>query len=236
MKKISISANRRAFLIKAVAGAPAAVAAGSGALSAGALFAGDAQAQDSGPYKPTYFSQQEFDTLAALVDTLIPADETGPGGVEAGVVEFIDKQMDTPYAHGGLWYMDGPHQPDAPAVFGYQLPESPRELYRKGLHNFETAVQAQYGKSFTQMDAAQRELVVGALEKGTLKLADLPGDAFFGQLLQNVHEGYFCDPVHGGNKGMAAWKMIGFPGARADYYDWVDQYGKRYPLPPVSRG
>nr|WP_272901273.1 hypothetical protein [Herbaspirillum frisingense] len=51
-----------------------------------------------------------------------------------------------------------------------------------------------------------------------------------------MHEGYFCDPVDGGNKGMAAWKMIGFPGARADYYDWVDQYGRTYPLPPVSRG
>jgi gluconate 2-dehydrogenase gamma chain len=236
MKKISISANRRSFLIKAVASAPAAVVAGSGALSAGTLFAGDAQAKDSGPYKPTFFSQTEFDTLAALVDTLIPADESGPSGVEAGVVEFIDKQMDTPYAHGDLWYMDGPHQPNAPAYFGYQLPESPRELYRKGLANVEAAVQAQYGKPFTQLDASQREAAMTALEKGTLKLADLPGDAFFVQLLQNVHEGYFCDPVHGGNKDMAAWRMIGFPGARADYYDWVDQYGKRYPLPPVSRG
>ncbi len=58
---------------------------------------------------------------------------------------------------------------------------------------------------------------------------------FFGQLLQNTYEGYFCDPVHGGNRNMAAWKMIGFPGARADYMDWVHQYGVKYPLPPVSR-
>lgn len=35
---------------------------------------------------------------------------------------------------------------------------------------------------------------------------------------------------------MGSWKMIGFPGARADYYDWVDQYGRTYPLPPISRG
>jgi gluconate 2-dehydrogenase gamma chain len=53
-------------------------------------------------------------------------------------------------------------------------------------------------------------------------------------LLQNTREGYFCDPKHGGNKGMAAWRMINFPGARADYIDWVEQYGRRYPLPPVS--
>jgi gluconate 2-dehydrogenase gamma chain len=33
---------------------------------------------------------------------------------------------------------------------------------------------------------------------------------------------------------MGSWKMIGFPGARADYMDWVGQYGKTYPLGPVS--
>jgi gluconate 2-dehydrogenase gamma chain len=40
--------------------------------------------------------------------------------------------------------------------------------------------------------------------------------------------------MHGGNKDAAAWKMIGFPGARADYADWVGRPGERYPLPPVS--
>jgi gluconate 2-dehydrogenase gamma chain len=33
---------------------------------------------------------------------------------------------------------------------------------------------------------------------------------------------------------MAAWKMIGFPGARYDYTDWVDRHNERYPHPPVS--
>ena len=33
---------------------------------------------------------------------------------------------------------------------------------------------------------------------------------------------------------MAAWKMIGFPGARYDYRDWVERHNERYPLPPVS--
>jgi gluconate 2-dehydrogenase gamma chain len=46
--------------------------------------------------------------------------------------------------------------------------------------------------------------------------------------------GYFCDPRHGGNKNMAAWKMIGYPGARADYADWVEVRNRPYPLPPVD--
>jgi gluconate 2-dehydrogenase gamma chain len=33
---------------------------------------------------------------------------------------------------------------------------------------------------------------------------------------------------------MAAWKMIGFPGARYDYRDWVHRHNERYPLPPMS--
>ena len=53
-------------------------------------------------------------------------------------------------------------------------------------------------------------------------------------LLQNTLEGYFSDPIYGGNKDMAAWKMIGFPGAHYDYREWVGRHGERVPYPPVS--
>ena len=33
---------------------------------------------------------------------------------------------------------------------------------------------------------------------------------------------------------MAAWKMIGFPGARYNYLDWIDRHNERYPLPPLN--
>ena len=33
---------------------------------------------------------------------------------------------------------------------------------------------------------------------------------------------------------MCSWKMIGFPGARYDYSDWVGRHNERYPFPPVS--
>ena len=46
-------------------------------------------------------------------------------------------------------------------------------------------------------------------------------------------DGYFGDPMYGGNKDMAAWKMIGYPGVRADFTDWVDK-PSRYPYGPVS--
>jgi len=47
-------------------------------------------------------------------------------------------------------------------------------------------------------------------------------------------EGYFSDPVYGGNRGMAAWKMIGFPGAYAGYYEMIDRHGEPFVGEPRS--
>lgn len=76
--------------------------------------------------------------------------------------------------------------------------------------------------------------VLHLLEEGKVPLEALPSSQFFNQLLRNTREGYFADPVYGGNRDMAGWKMIGFPGARADFMDWIDHPGERYPLGPVS--
>ncbi|MCP1574967.1 gluconate 2-dehydrogenase gamma chain [Herbaspirillum rubrisubalbicans] len=236
MKKISISANRRRFLRGALTAAPAAaLAVSTGSLTASAQ-SPSAQSNASAAYQPSFFNQDEYALLSALADTLIPADDTGPGALEAGVPEFIDAQMNTPYGRGQLWYMQGPFTPEAAPEFGYQLPYPPRELYKKGLAEFDAAIRQQYGRGFVGLNAQQREKMMGEFEQGHLGMATIPTAALFNLLLQNVHEGYFCDPTDGGNKGMGSWKMIGFPGARADYYDWVDQYGRTYPLPPISRG
>ncbi len=57
---------------------------------------------------------------------------------------------------------------------------------------------------------------------------------FFSFLLTHTREDFLSDPIHGGNKGMVGWwKLIGFPGARADFLDWVGR-NEPYPLGPVS--
>lgn len=230
MSPIGINARRRSFLRGAVMAAPSAAAA---SVLAGAT--DSAKAADASGYSPAYFSASQWQSLNQLVDVLIPVSDDGPGGLEAGVAEFIDQQMNTPYGHGELWYMEGPHDAHAPALMGYQLPYAPRDLYSKALDGFAAAVNKEFNKDFGALDEATRNDVVTRLQKGQIALADdIPSEAFFTVLLQNVHEGYFCDPAHGGNKDMAAWKMIGFPGARGDYYDWVSQYGVKYPFPPVS--
>ena len=76
--------------------------------------------------------------------------------------------------------------------------------------------------------------VLTGLEKGDIQLPSLPSPVFFETLLANTIEGFFADPIHGGNVDMVGWKMIGFPGIRYDYRDWVNRHNERYPHPPVS--
>ncbi len=192
-----------------------------------------AEAGQAVAYKPRFFDAREWAFVEAATDRLIPADSEGPGALEAGVPEFIDRQMDTPYAHGALWYMQGPFQQGVPEL-GYQLKLVPRDIYRLGIQAVNAYCAKAYGKDFAALDAGTRDSVLAALEAGKVELDGVPASVFFGQLLQNTREGYFCDPIHGGNRNMAAWKMIGFPGARADFMDFVNQDGKPYPYGPVS--
>ncbi|AOJ15720.1 gluconate 2-dehydrogenase [Burkholderia vietnamiensis] len=233
------SNSRRRFLRTSVALVPIASVAGcdlrsppSSGSPSGAASAASASAERA-PYKPTFFDAKEWAFVQAAVDRLIPADAEGPGALETGVPEFIDRQMETPYAHGATWYMQGPFQQGVPEL-GYQLKLVPRDIYRLGIAAVNRYCEKAHGKAFADLDAPTRDSVLGALEKGATPIDDVPSAVFFGQLLQNTREGYFCDPVHGGNRDMAAWKMIGFPGARADFMDFVNQNGKPYPYGPVS--
>jgi gluconate 2-dehydrogenase gamma chain len=185
-------------------------------------------------YSPTYFTPSEWEFVLAAVARLIPDDAAGAGGVQAGVPEFIDRQLEMPYGHGAYFYMKGPFQPDLAPTLGYQLPFTPRELYRKGIAEAERACLKSHGGRFSSLSAGPQDAFLHLLESGKAEFNGLPSAAFFAQLLGNTKEGYFADPMHGGNRDMVSWKLIGFPGARADFTDWMDQQGRPYPYGPVS--
>ena len=54
------------------------------------------------------------------------------GAVELGVPEFLDRHMQTPYAAGDIWYMQGPFVEAAPE-FGYQGRLPLRDILRVGI-------------------------------------------------------------------------------------------------------
>jgi gluconate 2-dehydrogenase gamma chain len=188
----------------------------------------------SSSYAPTYFTSAEWTFINAAVGRLIPSEGAGPGAVDAGVPEFIDRQMELPYGHGAYFYLKGPFLENAPPTLGYQLRYTPREIYRLGIAAANSATQKSQAKDFSQLSAVDQDRFLTSIEKSEITFATVPAPVFFAQLLTNTKEGYFADPLYGGNRGMMAWKWIGFPGARADFTDWIDQAGHRYPYGSVS--
>src|SRR3984957_17756172 len=164
--------NRRDFLKVA---APAAIAVTQGIAPAQSM-----QRQDAQPkYLPVFFNAAEWAFVNAAVDRLIPADAHGPGGVEAGVPVFIDRQLDMPYGHGAYFYMQGPFHTDAPPSLGYQLQYTPRELYRLATATAGSAWKQAKGRVFSGLPHREREQSLTSLEKGRLTPQGPPAATFF---------------------------------------------------------
>ncbi len=186
--------------------------------------------------EPQFFTRAEWRFVNAWVDRLIPPDATGPGAIEAGVPGFIDLQLAGPYGAGAYWYMSGPFHPDAPATLGYQHPHTPRALYRQAIAGLDADVRRRHGKAFAALSPDARDAYLKLVEADGVGLEGVSASAFFDLAWRNTREGYFSDPIHGGNRGMAAWRMVGFPGARADFTARMDKPGAPYPRGPVSIG
>lgn len=172
--------------------------------------------------------------LAAVLDVMIPADDAGPGGVEAGVITFIDRQFAGASGSGARMYLGGPWAEGTPQQ-GYQLPLSPAQLFRAGAAEVDALARKDGGTPFARLPPERRDALLSGLDKGELALATMPGQAFLELLRTSVVEGYFADPAYGGNRGMTAWRMIGFPGARGAYVDDIERSrGKPFAAEPVS--
>ena len=180
-----------------------------------------------------YFSAAEAAFVDAAVSHLIPADELGAGAVQAGVTVFIDSQLAGPYGGAVDWYMQGPFA-EGTKQQGFQSPLAPAALYRAAIGAIERRVHGDEGHTFADLSAAQRDDWLHQLEDGKPDLGDVPAKTFFDLLWQNTQEGYFADPLYGGNRGFAGWKLIGYPGPRYNYLGVINRYGERYPLPVVG--
>jgi len=180
-----------------------------------------------------YLTPQEVEFVEAAVARLIPADELGPGAKEAGVAYFIDQQL------GGAWgamarnYRQGPW-PEGTPQQGYQSPLTPKEVYRAAIPELDAACVSRFQKPFAQLQPAEQDQVLSELETGKLALASVPGPFFFNLLLANTMEGFFADPIYGGNRDKVAWKLVGFPGVAASYGEYIEKHGVPYNAEPVS--
>jgi gluconate 2-dehydrogenase gamma chain len=190
----------------------------------------------TGPGIWQFFTPEEGAAVEALVDRLIPPDTATPGGKDAGCAVFIDRQLAGPYGSARGLYMRPPFR-DGSAQQGPQSPLTPAARYRQGLAALDKYCRQTFvGKPFAQLTDEQKDEILTGLERGPLVLDGASARGLFEQLLTNTREGFFADPIYGGNRGMVGWKMIGFPGARYDYRDWVERHNEPFTLPPVSIG
>ena len=126
--------------------------------------------------------------LEAFIDRLIPNDDLGPGAVEGGAAEYIDR-----------------------ALADYLAGE--KQSITDGLAYMDAHCVAVRGGPFADLPAATRDDVMTAMEANTV-----PGfptaRAFFNRVRRLTLEGMFGDPHYGGNTNFAGWDLIKYPGPR----------------------
>ncbi len=176
----------------------------------------------------------EADFFSAAYDTLIPADRLTPSGTDCGLVNYIDRQLAGAWGGGARLYRGGPFVPGKREQ-GYQLSLTPREFFAAGIKAANAWSQRTYGKEFDRLSVADREAALKTMEAGKADFAEINGKQFFEALLQSAMEGFFADPIYGGNRDKVAWRMIGYPGLPAAYAKKALEYrGKKVVLEPKS--
>ena len=227
--------DRRAFLKGAVAG-------GAAAATVALPPSAQAQAQASGATTAApatagyaFLNADESAFIEALVDHMVPADALTPKGTDIGLNIFIDRALAGAWGKGDRLYMQGPWKQGTPSQ-GYQLPLTPSELYRAGIAAANAHCVKTYQKSFDRLAENQREEFLLALQGGKVTFDNgPPARVFFTTVYQSVMEGMFSDPIYGGNRNKAGWKLIGFPGAIAVHHQNVEKYrDKKYPAEPLG--
>jgi gluconate 2-dehydrogenase gamma chain len=232
MKKPEL--DRRDFIKGAVVGAAAAATlAPVDIAQAEPAPAAPAAAPQAAGYE--FLNLDEAAFIEALVDHMIPADETSPKGTDLGVNIYIDRALAGSWGKGDRLYMQGPWKLGTPSQ-GYQLPLTPAQLYRAGIEATNAHCRKTYGQPFDRLEAAPREEVLVGLSSGKITFdSGLPVRTFWTTLYQTVVEGIYSDPIHGGNRNKAGWAIIGFPGAIAVHRDHVESYrGKPFPSKPLG--
>ncbi|TDC50338.1 gluconate 2-dehydrogenase subunit 3 family protein [Actinomadura sp. KC345] len=222
----------------------AVLAGGAGGVAAGGLAAADGvRATPASAYRSPapplrFFTDAEAAAVEAMAERVFPADASGPGARDAGVMHYIDGRLAGGWGRGERLYLRGPFTEPGHGGHGYQLPLTPREVYRRALRTLAAHCRASYrGRTFDKLAAAKQDAVLTALEGGEIDLGLADGEAgftsasFFAMFLANVHEGLFSDPMHGGNRGMVGWKWVAFPGDPSAYGEPYAEHIGKWHLP-----
>lgn len=175
----------------------------------------------------------EIQFLDAAVERLIPEDELGPGARDADVTVYIDRQLASSWGVHGRQYRQGPWLEGTPEQ-GYQSRLTPQEFYRLAIREFNAYCVAHFERPFDQLQPSLQDTLMKALEKGEIALPSVSSQMFFELLWRNTEEGFFSDPMYGGNRDKVGWKLLGFPGMPSGNYRELATGDEAYHAEPVS--
>lgn len=165
--------------------------------------------------------KEDFEVLATATERIFPEEETGPGAIELGVPYYIDRQLAGVWGINGKEYRDGPFYEGEPNQ-GYQSRLNRQEIFQIGIKGIQDHSQKEYDEIFPDIEEAQQDEILTALENDEIKLIGLHSSLFFELLRTATLEGVYADPSYGGNKNMAGWKMKEFTGAQLSFMDQID--------------
>jgi gluconate 2-dehydrogenase gamma chain len=234
------SIARRSFLKGAGVAGTAVATALSGALPAPAQAqtpppAKDATPQQSPAPEPLLtLTATEAAFLSAAYDVFIPADRLSPSGTDCGLLAYIDRQLAGAWGGGARLYRGGPFIKGTREQ-GYQLSLTPREFFAAGIKAANEWSRKTYGKDFDRLSAGERDTALKSMDSGKAEFDEINAKQFFEMLLASAMEGFFADPIYGGNRDKVGWRMVGYPGLPATYAGKALEYrGKKITLEPQS--
>ncbi|WP_433605324.1 gluconate 2-dehydrogenase subunit 3 family protein [Dactylosporangium sp. CA-139114] len=178
-----------------------------------------------------FFTEHEWETVEAATARIIPTDHD-PGAREARVVVFIDRYL------SGIDYIFAAADGSGFLKLTGKFAEAWRarmwdmqQTYRQGIRDLDAVARTNYNTDFKDLTEQQQDSVLeiysGAPQPAKVTLGTTEavttflqgtfdeGMAFFPALCLHTKQGFYCDPVYGGNKDQIGWKVIGFPGPKS---------------------
>lgn len=175
-----------------------------------------------------FFDEHQWETVEAATARIFPTDHD-PGAREAGVVRFIDRYLSSidyiyAAADGSGFLKIGGKEAD---TWRERIAEM-QETYRGGIEMLDERSGEKFSSAFKDLSEGQQDQILEDVSGGPRpEPVALTAEAGYGTFLQGVtdegmeffdalalhtRQGFYCDPVYGGNKDRVGWKVIGFPG------------------------
>lgn len=138
---------------------------------------------DEAPYQ--FFTENEAKCVVALIDQIIPEDESGPGAVYANVINYIDKQL--------------------VEVFTYD-----QSKYRNGITVLQKNCHKLFRKNFEELEFNLQTEILEKIETNSMDQENRNSELneFFNTVIDHTMQGFYGSPRHGGNKNYISYRIM----------------------------